>query len=190
MIVAYKAFDKDLSCTSGGNTYRYKLNEWNTEPEANCRQNGFHCAANPLDCLSYYSNWNNAVYYMVLADGDINEDGNDSKIACTRIKLVKHLSLEQFIAESMLYISKYPMMENNRYVKTDKGKASGGFTIVRGKNPMAQGSTGDILGLVKEELDRQDISEIGLHIVDGKNFMPDIWYKTEGTKAERQVGEE
>ena len=49
MIIAYKGFDKDLSCTAGGNRFQYELGTWNEETEANCARNGFHCAENPLD---------------------------------------------------------------------------------------------------------------------------------------------
>ena len=79
MIIAYKAFEPDLSCTSKGNRFQYKIGIWNQEPAADCARCGFHCAENPLDCLSYYPHWEQAVYYMVLADGDIDEDGRDSK---------------------------------------------------------------------------------------------------------------
>ncbi len=44
MIIAYKGFDKDLSCTAGGNRFQYELGTWNEETEANCARNGFHCA--------------------------------------------------------------------------------------------------------------------------------------------------
>lgn len=104
MIIAYKGFDKDLSCTAGGNRFQYELGTWNEETEANCARNGFHCAENPLDCLSYYPDWGSALYYLVLADGDIDEDANDSRISCTRLRLVKQLELPEFIAHSLRYI--------------------------------------------------------------------------------------
>lgn len=53
MIIAYKAFDPDLSCTSGGHRFQYETGIWNQEPAADCAKRGFHCAENPLDCLSY-----------------------------------------------------------------------------------------------------------------------------------------
>lgn len=34
MIIAYKGFDKDLSCTAGGNRFQYELGTWNEETEA------------------------------------------------------------------------------------------------------------------------------------------------------------
>lgn len=46
---AYKGFEPDLSCRG----YRFVMGK-NVTPEANCASNGFHCAENPLDCLSYW----------------------------------------------------------------------------------------------------------------------------------------
>lgn len=92
MKIAYKAFRPDLTCQAGGNTYQYQLQKWNEIKEAKCRETGFHCAEDPLDCLSYYPVWEQAVYYMVAADGDIDEDACDSKIACTRLRLLKKMT--------------------------------------------------------------------------------------------------
>lgn len=46
---AYKGFEPDLSCRG----YRFVMGK-NVTPEANCASNGFHCAEDPLDCLTYY----------------------------------------------------------------------------------------------------------------------------------------
>lgn len=181
MIIAYKAFDKDLSCTSGGNRFQYKLGIWNEEKEANCARNGFHCAENPLDCLYYYPYWNQAVYYLVLADGDINEDGRDSRISCTRMKLVKQLELPQFVAHSLQFLYCHPYREKSHYyIQSERGETRNGFTIVRGKNPAAKGRHGDVLGLLKEEPDSRKIAEIGIYVIDDKNIMSDTWYGLEG----------
>ena len=105
---AYKMFNKDLTCTLGKGKYQYKPGEWIEEPEANCRQNGFHCAKNPLDCLSYYPSWDNSQCWIVEIGGDIDEDSVDSKVSCTRIRLVKRLTLEEFVAEAFAhYYAKY-----------------------------------------------------------------------------------
>ncbi|WP_314723439.1 DUF7666 domain-containing protein [Enterocloster bolteae] len=185
MMIAYKAFNKDLSCTSGGNRFQYRLGIWNEEQEANCARNGFHCAENPLDCLSYYSDWGSAVYYMVLADGDIDEDAHDSKISATRLKLVKQLNLAEFIAHSLRYMYEHPMRENNGRVCAEEGEAQRGFTVVRGKNPVAKGKMGDVLGFAKETADSRKVMEIGLFVVDGKEILPDTWYQADGSIVER-----
>lgn len=185
MIVAYKGFEKDLSCTSGGHKFQYKLGIWNEEPEANCVQNGFHCAENPLDCLSYYPNWNNSVYYMVLVDGDIDEDGTDSKISCTRMKLVKELTAEEFVYVSLNYMVLHPTMRKSNKVHDElfRGKSEYGFEIVRGKNPKAAGKIGDVIGFAKENIDTKDITEISVITIDGEKFLPNILYCIDGTEA-------
>lgn len=181
MIIAYKAFDKDLSCTVGEKRFQYELGKWNEEPEANCAHNGFHCAENPLDCLYYYPYWEESVYYMVLADGDIDEDAGGSRISCTRMKLVKQLNLPEFIAHSLRYICEHPLriIHNNR-VQADQGEACQGFAVVRGKNPLAKGKTGDVLGLLKEKTDSKEIAEAGIYVVNGTDIKPDIWYDING----------
>lgn len=180
MIIAYKALDPDLSCTSGGHRFQYKIGVWNQEPAADCAKRGFHCAEDPLDCFTYYPHWDQAVYYMVLADGDIDEDGRGSKISCTRLKLVKQLNLEEFVAHSLHYLIRHPGRASNYRVRTERGEAQSGLVIVRGKGPAAKGKLGDILGLAREEEDRPEIAEAGVFIVDGKKYFPDIWYDVHG----------
>lgn len=58
--ICYKGFEPDLSCRG----YRFVMGK-NVTPEANCASNGFHCAENPLDCLSYYGDMNRSIYYLV-----------------------------------------------------------------------------------------------------------------------------
>lgn len=101
---AYKGFKKDLTCLG------YKFNEdgINKTDQANCRKNGFHCAENPMDCLDYYSDWKNSVYYEVDAAGDIDEDEIDSKISCTEMQLVKRLTIEQLLFEGLIYMVEHP----------------------------------------------------------------------------------
>lgn len=53
---AYKGFEPDLSCRG----YRFVMGK-NVTPEANCASNGFHCAEDPLDCLSYYIHLHSSV---------------------------------------------------------------------------------------------------------------------------------
>ena len=74
-MIVCKAFEPGLVCRG----YQFHVG-LNTTDEANCRQNGFHCAANPLDCLSYYSNMDRAEYWLVDAGGDVDEDEYDSKV--------------------------------------------------------------------------------------------------------------
>ena len=73
MVIAYKGFHKGLTCMG----YQFVMGK-NVTEKANCRENGFHCAENPLDCLNYYPDIGNSEYCIVAAGGDLDEDGRGS----------------------------------------------------------------------------------------------------------------
>ena len=180
---SFKAFNKDLTCTSGGKKFQYRLGIWNEEPEANCVQNGFHSAANPLDCLNYYRNWDEAVYYIVQLDGDIDEDGTDSKISSTRLKLLKQLTLRQFLEFSILYIADHPFLSNNSWVEPEekqtakKKRTQNHFSIVRGKNPRAYVTEENAyICLVQECMESKHIQAYAIVRADGKKYLTDTMY--------------
>lgn len=149
---AYKMFNADLTCTLGRGRYQYIPGEWAEEAEANCARNGFHCAKNPLDCLSYYGSWDNSQCWVVEIAGDIDEDRIDSKVSCTRIRLIKRLTLEEFVAEACTYMIHHPQMRTNQLVSREPAKpGKNHFVIVRCLEPMAMGKDGDVIGLLKED---------------------------------------
>ena len=179
---AYKGFHKDLSCLG----YKFKENAWNKTDKANCGENGFHCAENPLDCLSYYRNWRNSVYYEVEAAGDLDEDEFDSKISCTEIYLLKRLTLEQLLFEALIYMVEHPERTWNGHVKKEYAEAHNGFAAVRGKNPNAHGQLGDILILLKEEDNCSAIEEVAFLKIDGKKCYPGIRYTVKGIEKHQE----
>lgn len=179
-MIAYKAFKPGLICLG----FQFVMGPNFTE-KANCRANGFHCAENPLDCLSYYPNIHNSVFCVVDARGDIDEDGDDSKIACTELAILKQLSLEEFFLHGLAYMADHPLQKWS-HTSEDFGEASGGYVVVRGHDPVARGRIGDILAFAKEGADGKKITQISLTSVDGKKAMPDVWYGVDLT--ERQVG--
>lgn len=184
-MIAYKGFNKDLTCRG----YQFTEEKVHTEPEANCVKNGFHCAENPLDCLSYYPNWENSVYYIVKASGDIHEDASDTKLSCTNLRLIKKLSLIQFVYEALKYMEKHPIRPWNRHVYKNRGEADQGFVIVRGKDPIAKGPKDSILGLVTEEPKGNKVIMITVIHVDGVEVKANTWYSTKDNEhlIERKV---
>lgn len=186
MVLAFKGFAPDLSCTSGGNRFEYSETEWNECPEANCVKNGFHCALDPLDCLTYYPDMENAVYYAVIADGDIDEDGTDTKISCTRMRLVKKLDKVDFVRMSLLYMADNPRLGQNRNVchEMPQKMPQNGFVIIRGKNPLGMGRTGDIIGLAREYAGSCEIKDFAVFRIDGKKFLPGRLYGVDDTEVE------
>lgn len=173
---AFKGFHKNLTCLG----FQFREDMVNRTEEANCAQNGFHCAENPLDCFSYYPNWRNSVYYEVDATGDLDEDAVDSKISCMEMRLIRRLSLEQMLFEAAVYMVGHPKREWNYRVRLETGTAWNGFGIVRGKNPRAAGGKGEFLLILKEEQDSPEIEEIALLKIDGKRYHSDEFYDVYG----------
>lgn len=183
-MIAYKAFHNDLTCTMGRGIFQYREHEVHTEPKANCAENGFHCAENPLDCLSYYPDWENSVYYMVEASGDIDEDNVDTKISCTELTLLQKLELPDFVVHSVSYMVKHPKRATayrnygsiqvcrEEYVSEKPVLA----VIVRGKEPKAAASKGCIVALVQEEQESKAVKQVRVYCVDGKLVKPGISY--------------
>ncbi len=182
-MIAYKGFNSDLTCRG----YQFYEDRINVTEKANCTQNGFHCAENPLDCLSYYGNWRNSVYYAVKAEGDLDEDAVDSKISCTRMTLVKKLPMEELLLHALAYMVRHPGRKCHTLVQQETGEVRNGFAVVRGKNPRAAGKTGDILALAREFPDSKKIQEAALFVIDGKRYFPDVIYDAAGNCAKRRA---
>lgn len=182
-MIAYKAFDKGLRCRG----YQFQMG-LNVTEKAKTKNYGFHCAENPLDCLSYYGIMDRAEYFIVDAGGDVDEDEIDSKISCTELTILKKLSKEDFVLHALAYMADHPKRVCNSLVQKDRGTVSRhGFVIVRGSDPVAKGGKGDILALAREAEDGT-IAEVTMVTVDGVKLKPSKWYGIELT--ERQVAED
>lgn len=136
---AYKGFEPDLSCRG----YRFVMGK-NVTPEANCASNGFHCAEDPLDCLSYYGDMNRSIYCLVQPGGDIDEDDRDSKIACTELTILRRLTRKEFFLHALAYMVDHPGRKVSDKVQREHSTSRNGYAIVRGKTPTACGKLGDV----------------------------------------------
>lgn len=119
---AYKGFEPDLSCRG----YRFVMGK-NVTPEANCASNGFHCAENPLDCLSYYGNMNRSIYCLVQPGGDIDEDNRDSKIACTELTILRRLTKKEFFLHALAYMVDHPSRKVSDKVQREHSTSRNGY---------------------------------------------------------------
>ena len=90
-IRAYKGFDKDLKCRGFqyeiGKQYELKEGE---HPVA-CER-GFHACPNPNDLFAFYSPSEGNRYCEVELSGEIDDSESD-KIAASRIKIIKELTI-------------------------------------------------------------------------------------------------
>ena len=178
-MLAYKGFSPGLVCRG----YQFVMG-LNVTEKANCAANGFHCAENPLDCLSYYSNMDRSEYYLVQPSGDIDEDDHDSKIACTELTIIKKLGREEFFLHALAYMMDHPSRGWSCHVKKDSGTASYGYVVVRDIEPVACGKKGDILAFAKEDPHTGKVAQIALTRVDGKQIKPHVWYDIEFQERE------
>ena len=181
-MIAYKGFDKGLVCRG----YKFKMG-LNTTDKAQAVAYGFHCAENPLDCLTYYGDMKRAEYYIVNAGGDIDEDGTDTKVACTELTIIQKLTKEDFVLHALAYMADHPKRKWNKLVKKDRAKRNEhGFAIARGVDPIACGNKGDLLAFV-QECDGGEILEVAMVVVDGVRIQPQKWYGID--LSERKVAE-
>lgn len=171
-MIAYKGFEKNISCRS----YQFKRYGINETTEANCRQNGFHCAENPLDCLVHYPNWRNSRYFVVKAFGDLDEDDWDTKISCTKMELKEELDFSMLLLRGAAYMAIHPDRPWCSLVCKETGVGNNGFVIVRGKQPKAKGRKNDLLILVQEEPDSNEIIYVNQLCVDGVRHKENEWY--------------
>lgn len=131
-MIAYKGFRPGMICID----YQFQMG-LNVTEKANCRQNGFHCAEDPLDCLSYYGDVDHSEYYIVNAGGDIDEDEVDSKISCTELTVLKRLTKEELFLHGLAFMADHPKRKWNKHVRKDRAEARGGYAVVRGADPIA-----------------------------------------------------
>lgn len=182
-MVIYKAFKKGLICRG----YQFQMG-MNVTDKANCAQNGFHGATNPLDCFRHYppKYGNEDEYYMCEALGDVDEDDADTKVSCTHLNIVRKLSMFDMATCVLLYCRKNPKEKlkemNNDVVKYVEGNANvygPGIAISRGTEPGAAGPVGAILGFVLTDI-MGEVRNVRVCIVDGITILPNRLYKWNG----------
>ena len=104
------------------------------------------------------------MYYIVDASGDLDEDGEDSKISCTKMRLLKKIELRSLLLHGAAYMAKYPNRKWNSHVAKENGTSCNGFCMYVEKGPKAKGQKGDLLLLLKEQPGNSQILEIGGHL--------------------------
>lgn len=94
-MITYKGFEKGLVCRG----YQFTAGIANVCEKAKTAREGFHSAENPLDVLTYYPDPETSEYWMCTVGGDIDEDGNDSKVSSTEITPMHETQLNEATAK-------------------------------------------------------------------------------------------
>lgn len=95
VIKGYKGFDKDLRCRG----FQYEVGkEYECEKAILCEE-GFHFCENPLEVLRFYPPYilSGATRYCEVEGSGEFDDYDMDKICCTKIKIVREITLQQLI---------------------------------------------------------------------------------------------
>ena len=101
VIVGVKGFDLNLKCRD----YQFEVGKTHKEKSAKCCKSGFHFCENPLDVFSYYPPGESR-FCIVEGSGDIDREGDDSKVSCTELKVVREIQPFEFADLAKEYILK------------------------------------------------------------------------------------
>lgn len=121
-MLAFKGFNKNLTCTMGHGSFQYEIGKKYKEKEANCTRNGFHCCENPLDVLDWYSGQGSR-FCVVEAEGEINQDNVGTKISCTKMTIVKEITRLELGACACEYMRRHPKRTvRSSYLQQNRGE--------------------------------------------------------------------
>ena len=193
-ITGFKGFDKDLKCRD----YQYEVGKkFEEEGKIEACSNGFHFCENPLDVLGYYPPYGekgSSRYCIVKGSGNIDRDGDDTKVACSKLYISAEIGLKGIIEAGVKFIlDKVNWKDNkksntgNQSAATNTGYRSAAevtgkesIAIVTGKDSKAKGSIGCWIVLTERgEWDGNvyPIKEVKAVRVDGEIIKPDTYYK-------------
>ena len=100
VVVAYKAFNKDLTCRDFqfeiGKTYEH-------DGKVVACESGFHACENPMDTWGYYD-LTQSRFCTVELSGELCRHGEGSKIAAGRITLKAEIGLLQIITDAVKWM--------------------------------------------------------------------------------------
>lgn len=200
IIHSYKGFDKDMKCRG----FQYEVgNDYEQDGKIKCCRNGFHACEFPLDVFTYYAPSCNSRYCTVTQSGDIDKNGENSKVASSKIHIETEIGLSGIIKAGVKFIlDKVNWNDNketntgNRSAATNTGyqsaatntgdqsvaKVSGkdSIAIVTGKDSKASGELGDWIVLTERgdwDEDTYPIKEVKAFKVDGEKIKADTFYK-------------
>lgn len=184
-IIAYKGMDENMTCRGK----QYKIGKTYTEERSECCNAGMHACENPLDVFSYYRPDGKTRFFEVECGGEIDrEDGKDSKLACTELKVKGELKLADFIQLSVKTTFDRAMRRAKAKESGDRSSAvATGYktkAAAIGKNSIAvvNGAFGKACGalgcyLVLTEYDDDDhMLWAKMAKVDGARIKENVWY--------------
>lgn len=184
-ITGFKGFDKDLKCRD----YQYEVGkEFEEKGKIEACSKGFHFCENPFDVLGYYppsTEKGSSRYCIVKGSGNIDRDGDDSKVACSKLHISAEIGLKGIIEAGVKFILDKVNWKDNKATNTGDQSAAEvtgreSIAIVTGKDSKAKGGIGCWIVLTERgEWDGNvyPIKEVKAVRVDGEIIKLDTYYK-------------
>ena len=187
----YKGFGNDFKCRGfqfePGKTYEH-------DGEARACASGFHFCESPFDVWTYYPP-SDSRFAKVEGMGKTDKNGEDSKVACTKLHVGAEISLNAFVNAGVKFIldrvtpekketnAGYQSAATNtgyQSAATVEGKES--IAMVTGMKGKAKGNKSCWLVLAEweERKDGWHIKDVKSVAVDGKKIKEDTFYTLKG----------
>jgi hypothetical protein len=116
----YKGFNSKLQCKG----HQYEVGKEYEEEGASCCNYGFHFCENPLDVFNYYPP-SDSRFCEVEGSGKIDKvDGDDSKVAASKIRIGAEIGLPGLIKAGVEYIKSNVDWENAKESNTGDWSAA------------------------------------------------------------------
>ena len=188
-MLGFKGFDKDLKCRG----FQYQVGGEYEEAEAIACRKGFHFCENPMDVLGYYPPAESR-FATVEGDGELDQDNDDSKVACTKLRVGVEIGISGLISAGVKFmldrIKWDDCKESNtgtrsaatntgdRSAATVEGKES--IAIATGYESKARGAIGCWIVLAEWAEDNggnDHIKDVKSVAVDGEIIKANTFYK-------------
>jgi len=178
----YKATDQDMSCHMGNGKFQYELGTPMKAERSRCGSTGLHACEYVIDCARYYP-IESSRFFMAYAGGDIAEDGENTRIACTELTLITELRPGDIIHAALSFMISHPRRggwecrSGGCIVGQEAVESSGSrIVIARGKNPRVKAPEGAWVGMLKEVGGKA--VDVGVFRIGGK-LNAHEWYDLE-----------
>ena len=143
VIYGFKGFNKDLKCRD----FQYEIGkDYEHKGKVEACESGFHFCENPLGIFGYYPP-SESRFAEVIGSGDVSIDGDDSKVAVSRLSIKGELKLNGLIQAGVKFIFDRVKWEDakesntgNRSAATNTGNQSAATNT---GNQSAATNTGD-----------------------------------------------
>ena len=120
----YKGFNKDMTCRG----FQYEEGKaYEHDGEVKACESGFHACEYPLDCFGYYDP-SKSVFHEVEQDGVIVKDGDDTKVASSKIKIGARLDIAGLVNASIEYVKEKASKTKSNHSRADnKANSATGY---------------------------------------------------------------